>query len=208
MQTEKVSKVKGKKFWWKVAAWIVGISIVFSLGSNSASVDLGKEKVKLDKLTSMVKDKQSKLDAINNEYKSKLAEFEVAKKVVADKTSAENQIAELNKQIDSKKGEITGLDSQIKSKNDQLASLTGQIQAKNEAPKVLPAGMFVVGKDIPAGRYKAVPNGGNGNFFVNKGAKVNIMLGSGKFYQSEYVFQASNGDEIELTLSAKFIPVE
>jgi Skp family chaperone for outer membrane proteins len=209
MQTEKVTKTRGKKFWWKVAAWIVGISIVFSLGSNSASVDLGKEKVKLDKLTSMVKDKQNKLDTIDKEYKSKSAEFEAAKKVVADKTSAENQIADLNKQIDSKKGEIAGLDGQIKSKNDQLASLTGQIQAKNEAPKVLPAGQFVVGKDVPASRYKAVPNGEGSNFVVyssSGGLKVNTILGS--IGVCEYIFYAESGDQIKTEASVKLIPVQ
>jgi hypothetical protein len=209
MELEKIKKPKGKKFWWKVAAWIFGIAIVFSMGSNSASVDLGKEKVKLDKLTSMVKYEQKKLDAIDKEYKSKSTEFEAAKKVVADKTSAENQIADLNKQIDSKKGEISGLDSQIKAKNDQLSSLTGQIQAKNEAPKVLPAGEFIVGKDVPASRYKAVPNGEGSNFVVYSSSgslKVNTILGS--IGVNEYVFFAESGDQIKTGASVKLIPVQ
>lgn len=51
----------------------------------------------------------------------------------------------------------------------------------------MPAGNFVVGTDVPAGRYKIEPNGGSGNYFVNE-YKTNIILGVGDSFQlSEYI---------------------
>lgn len=221
LETVKTSRF-GKKFWFKTAGVIVGISIIFSFGNSSAKVDLGKEKVNYDELVEVIKDKKSevkdveseiksaqvKLDDVNKQFSDKQAEFNAALEVVNNKKSVEDEVAKLNSTLDSKKGEITGIDKQIETKKDELASVTGQIKEKKDKPKILPAGKFTVGKDIPAGRYKAVPNRGNGNFFVNEGADVNAMLGRGDFYEPEYIFEVVDGDEIEITLSVKFIPIK
>jgi peptidoglycan hydrolase CwlO-like protein len=215
VETTKVSRFKSKKFWIKTAGVIVGISIIFNMGSGSAKVDLGKEKVSYDELVKVIKDKQGeiktvegKLSDIQKQYTDKQSEFDEAMKVVNNKKSVEDEIATLESTLKTKQGEIKSLDSKISSKENELASITGQIQVKKDKPKVLSAGKFTVGKDIPAGRYKAVPNRGSGNFFVNAGADVNIMLGKGDFYEPEYIFEVVDGDEIEITLSVKFIPIK
>lgn len=217
MQTEvnKVSRFKGKKFWLKVVIGLVIFSFIYGMGNSSAKVDLEKEKVNYDELVKEVKSKgkevkaiDSKLKDIEKQYSEKKSEFEEALKVVSNKKSVEDEIAKLEDTIKTKQGEISKLDADIKTKQNELAALTGQIKEKAEAPIVLPAGQFVVGKDIPAGRYKATPNRGSGNFFVNGGADVNIILGKGDFGEPEYVFAVQNGDEIEITLSVNFQPVE
>ena len=215
MQTEKAKVKKGKMFWVKVVGAIVLLSIFYGIGNSSAKVDLGKEKVNYDKLVNKVDNKkkeissiQNKLNDINKQYNEKQSEFDAAMKVVNNKKSIEEEISKLNDQLYDKKNEIKTLNSNIKEKKDQLASITGAIQEKKDAPKILPAGKFTVGKDIPAGRYKAVPNGGQGNFFVNGGADVNAMLGKGDLFEPEYVFEVVDGDEIEITMSVKFIPVK
>jgi peptidoglycan hydrolase CwlO-like protein len=217
MQLEKVkvNKLKSKKFWLKTAGVLIVLSLFYNFGVSSAKVDLGKQKATYDELVKENYNKKQELDEIkeklndiNQQYTDKKSEFDEAMKVVENKKSVEDEIAKLNESVKGKQGEVTKLDSDIKTKQNELAAITGQIKEKKDAPKILPAGKFTVGKDIPAGRYKAVPNRGNGNFFVNGGADVNIMLGKGDFYEPEYVFEVSDGDEIEITLSVKFIPVE
>ncbi|MCM3587348.1 hypothetical protein M3182_16545 [Mesobacillus maritimus] len=224
MQTEakKENKIKGKKLWLKVVGVLFALFIVYSIGESAAKVELEEEKVSYDQLVEKIEDKEKEMEekenevekieldigSIQNEYDKNKAKLEEAMKVVAEKDSVQKEIDKLTLDISQKQEKTKKLDTEIKDKKDELASIQGTIKEKKDAPITLPAGFFTVGKDLPAGRYKAVPNGGGGNFFVNSGMKVNIMLGNGEFYEDEYVFYADEGDEIELTLSAKFIPVE
>jgi peptidoglycan hydrolase CwlO-like protein len=222
-----VSIVK-KKLNKKLLMYIGGAGILLfivgaSVPSGSAqTVSIDGKKVDYEKLTTEIKSKekelaskkddisntQKKLDDLNKQYSDKENEIKVAMEIVDNKKKAEDELKSIQSDVESKKEEEKSVESKIKSKQKELASVQGQIQEKKKAPKILPAGKFTVGKDIPEGRYKVVPNSGNGNFFVNGGADVNIMLGHGELFQSEYVFYANDGDEIELTLSAKFIPVK
>jgi septal ring factor EnvC (AmiA/AmiB activator) len=212
--TQKISKF-GKKFWLKAAGILVGVSIIFSWGSSSAKVDLGKEKVSYDELVKVIGEKEKevkvvekKLSDVEKEYDSKKTELEKAMEVVNNKQKVEDEITKLDGSIKSKQDEIAKLDADISKKQGELAAVTGQIKEKGEAPIVLPAGTFTTGKDIPAGRYKAEPNRGSGNFFVNGGMDVNIILGGGDFGEPEYIFSVQDGDEIEITLSVKFTAVQ
>lgn len=220
LETVKVSKFKSKKFWIKVAALVVAISIIYSMGNSNAKVDLNKEKVDYDQLVSAIKDKQkevdsvqSKLDDINNQYNAKSAEFEEAKKVVANKNDMDKQILDLSKQIDDKKSQISGLDGQIKSKNDELSSLSGQIVKAKGAPKTLGSGQYVVGKDIPEGRYTAHALASGSNFFVYDGSsgssKVNTILGKADgLGTGDYTFFCSSGDIIKTEEPVSLTPVQ
>lgn len=72
----------------------------------------------------------------------------------------------------------------------------------------MPAGNFVVGTDVPAGRHKIEPNGGSVNYFVNE-YKTNIILGVGDSFQlSEYIISLKTGDKIEQGLPVKYTAVE
>lgn len=186
------------------------------LENNKAVLKMNKEQTALsNKLDKEIEDKQDEFTQKElevNELDTKLEEnqdeFETAMAIVEDKEATQKELEKLDGQIKEKKSEVDKINGDIQKKKDELAALTGQIKEKKDAPVVLSAGKFIVGKDIPEGRYKAVPNGGAGNFFVNGGADVNVMIGKGEFYESEYVFDAYEGDEIEITTSVKFIPVE
>lgn len=215
VETNKVSRFKGKKFWIKVVIGLVIFSMIYGMGNSSAKVEIGEEKVNYDELVKEINNKEKevksiekKLSDIDKQYNDKKSDFDEAMKVVSNKKSVEDEIAKLDETIKTKQDEIAKLDSDIVAKQGELAAVTGQIKEKNEAPITLPAGQFVAGKDIPAGRYKATPNGGSGNFFVNQGRDVNIILGKGGFGEPEYVFSVQNGDEIEITVSVNFQPVE
>jgi uncharacterized protein YlxW (UPF0749 family) len=222
LERVRVSRLKNWKFWAMAIGVIIVLSIFYNMGNSNAQIDLGKEKVSYDKLLTKISDKekelkslkeetndaQGKLDDVNKQYSDKQSEFDEAMKVVSNKKTVEDEIVKLSSTVDSKNGEIKKLDSSINKKKGELASITGEIQEKKDAPKILSAGKYTVGKDIPSGRYKAVPNRGSGNFFINDGADANIMLGKGDFFQSEYVFEVIEGDEIDINLSVKFIPVK
>ncbi|MCM3394860.1 MULTISPECIES: hypothetical protein [Cytobacillus] len=212
--------------WSAVGGLIVLMVITYMIGSNAgenaAQVKIDGEKVYYDELvkeiekrSALVEELEKKSETytkelveIQTQWDERKPEFEEALAAVENRDAIKSETEELQKTIDSKNGEIKSINEKIKSKNNELASVEGKIKEKKEAPKVLSAGFFTVGEDIPEGRYKVVPNGGQGNFFVNDGMDVNIILGGGGFGESEYVFYAYEGDEIELTTSAKFIPVE
>lgn len=220
MQTElkskqKVSRFKGKKFWLKVLGGLFVVSVIYSWGGSSAKVEMEDEKLTLSELNEQIDEREKlikqvdkELKGIQDEAEKYQEEFDAAMEVVKNKEKISEEIASLQSDIDAKKGEITSLDGTIQTKNAELASLEGKIAATGEQPITLPAGFFTVGSDLPAKRYKAVPTGESGNFFVNGGSKVNIILGSDGFGQPEYVFTASEGDVLESTMSIQFIPVK
>jgi chromosome segregation ATPase len=178
LETKKVSRFKSKKFWLKTVGVVFVLSMFYNIGNGSAKVELDREKVNYDQLVKTIKTKEKevsavekKLDAIDKQYSDKKTEFDEAVKVVNNKKSVEDEIVKLDGTLKSKQGEVAKLDADIGTKQGELASVIGQIKEKKSAPIVLPAGQFVVGKDIPSGRYKSVPARGNGNFFVNGGEK-------------------------------------
>jgi hypothetical protein len=218
IETKKVKRFS-KKFWFKAIAIFIGLMIFYGMGNSSAKVDLGKEKVNYDKLVKEIKTKkqevksiQGKLDDINKQYSDKKSDFEEAMKVVDNKKAAEEDLAKVNDTVKTKQDQVKSLDSQIGSKQKELASITGEIKTKKDAPKILPAGQYVVGKDVPVSRYKAVPNGSGSNFVVYGAGgdlKVNTILGNHSgLGQQEYVFWAEKGDSIQTEASVKLIPVE
>jgi predicted nuclease with TOPRIM domain len=146
-----------------------------------------------------LKNIQTKLDEKKKESKEV---FDAIKN--RDKLAAE--IVQLSKDIENKKQEISNLDSQIKDKKAELEKLTSGVQEKKEEPRVFSAGQYVVGTDLPAGRYKAVPIGEGSNFIVydsNEVPKVNTILG--QFGEPEYIFLTEDGDIIETHSKVKLI---
>jgi septal ring factor EnvC (AmiA/AmiB activator) len=218
------SLIKKYKILFIIAAFIVLFLIAFNMGNSAAMVDLEKEKVSYDELVSEISNKEkdlsnlsdkleakkTELNTLETKFDERQTEFNEVNALVEEKSSIEYEIAALEGKVKEKQTEINSMDAGIKEKKAEFASISGQIQEKQEAPKQLPAGQFIVGKDIPSGRYKAVPAGGSGNFVVyssSGGLKVNTILG-GSYGEPEYVFYAEEGDMIELSTSAKFIPVE
>ena len=206
---------KNYKVWITVAGVILAVSLSYTIGLGNAKTELNGEMVKFNKLTTEVGKEQEKLEDLNaklteteDDLDSKKVEYDKAVKAISDKAALETEIDRLGKVVETKTAEIAKLEETIIGKTEEIASLDGKITEKASQPVTLSAGFFTVGKDLQSSRYKVVPAGGSGNFFVNEGSKVNIILGDGDFGESEYIFTASDGDEIELTTSAKFIPIE
>jgi hypothetical protein len=194
-----------------------------ALGYNKASILLDDKKITADEINDEIESLKNDLSAIEvevaeaeEEQSNKQAElsqmnseFEEVTSIINQRDDVQKEYDTLSKHVEDKNGEIKALTQQISDKQKELDIITKGIIVKKKEPRVLVAGVFIAGKDIPAGRYKVEPNRGSGNYFVNGGAKVNIILGKGDdFYLPEYVFELDEGDEIEATLSVKYTLVE
>jgi septal ring factor EnvC (AmiA/AmiB activator) len=232
-KVEFLSFIKKYKILIFSAAAIIFFLIAFNMGISAATVDLEEEKVTYDKLVSRIADKEVELDSKNKSLEdlekkilTKAEELtsvrkrvdenqdiiEEASAIVNDKENILKDISDIRSQISSKQNELDKLTSDIKAKETELARVTGQIQETEEAPKQLSAGQFLVGKDIPEGRYKVTPIGRGSNFVVydSSGSLVtNTILSSIPNHGvSEYVTFLSDGEIIDSSTPAKYTPVK
>ncbi len=214
--------VKSKKLWITLAV-IVGLIISYSIGASGAKVTIEKEKVTYDELKATIDKKeneliytksevrkgideeQKKLDAKKEEVKTTLA-------LVDNKNQLTSEIDKLSKDVEAKKGEVGKLDTDINGKKGELQQLTDGVKAKKEEPRTLNAGQYIVGKDIPKGRYKATAVGRGSNFVVYDSKSgspvVNTILGNSSVGRGDYTFFTGDGDIIKTEESVKLIPVE
>lgn len=232
METEKniFSGIKNKKSILitgiAVIATILLITIFYNVGVSNAKVELENEKVKYEDIVSKIKAKEvdleginkevekasKELDKVNNQYKEKAELFKEAQAVLDKKDSLEKDLETLQSSIDAKSSRISDLEKQISDKNNELASVEGKIKVAKDDPKNLPAGMFVVGKDIPPGRYKVVAVGRGSNFFVFNSDGSNlvntIISNTANHGVPEYVTYLAEGYIIEANSPFKYIPIE
>ena len=169
---------------------------------------LDEKEKQLDDIETDIEVARSNYQSYSEDLQEISAEYDEVQGIISEKSTLLEEKEKVQNEIDKLKKTKNDLDTSISDKKSELSSLTGKVEKAKGQPKILSAGKFTVGKDIPAGRYKAVPNGGLGNFFVNSGRDVNVILGAGDFGEPEYVFDVQSGDIIEITTSVKFIPIE
>jgi seryl-tRNA synthetase len=116
---------------------------------------------------------------------------------------------QLQAEIEKLQSDLSNMKAESDNKRSELQKLTGEIKTRKSQPKVFNAGQYIIGKDLPAGRYKAIPVGQGSNFIVydkNGIPKVNTILG--QFGEKEYVFFCSDGDTMQTESTVKLIPLE
>ena len=115
----------------------------------------------------------------------------------------------LTESLNTKSTELENLNAQISQKQAELNQLTGNIAQAKGQPISLQAGQFIVGKDIPEGRYNV---SGSSNFIVHDGftgrIKVNTILGYGYVGDGDYICTLDNGDEINNHAPSTLTPIE
>lgn len=115
----------------------------------------------------------------------------------------------LTEDLNQKKTELENLNAQISQKQAELNQLTSNIAQAKGQPISLQAGQFIVGKDIPEGRYNV---SGSSNFIVHDGftgrIKVNTILGYGYVGDGDYICTLDNGDEINNHAPSTLTPIE
>lgn len=221
---------KSKKFLITVGIIII---IIFSYGVGSSGATLAIEETKvthdglLEKVKSVetkIEEEETKLKEAEDKTADAQAAIETEEKKLSDKETEVKEVLALVDDRDSLNSEIDELDKGLKGKNDELSSLSTQVDEKQaelekiesgivkkkEEPLELSAGVFIVGTDVPAGRYQVTNIGQGSNFIVHSPSgslKVNTILGDG-FGSGDYVFFADEGDTIENGARVKLIPVE
>lgn len=208
-----------------IALVLVTVSSIsaHSIGLNKATVLLKDKKVTADEIDGEIKELQNeledieeKVEAMEEEESYKQADldglqirYEEVTGMISQKEDIQKEVDALVNQVEEKNGALKKISGEIANKQSELDRLNKGILAKKKEPRTLVAGVFQAGKDIPPGRYKVEPVNGFGNYFVNEGSKVNIILGRGDdMFLPEYVFELDEGDEIEATLSVKYTLVE
>ncbi|MGI2750928.1 hypothetical protein ACRS52_20255 [Bacillus cytotoxicus] len=212
--------VKSKKLWVTLAL-IFGLVISYSIGARGAKVAIEKEKVTYEEAKAKVEEKEKELsytkskikegiDAEQKKLDDKKDEVKETLALVDNKNQLASEVDKLGKDVEAKKSEVTELDVNIQAKKSELQKLTEGVKAKQEEPRVLGAGEYIVGKDIPSGRYKATAVGRGSNFIIfdgNRGtAKVNTILGNSSVGRGDYTFFTSDGDIIKAAEQVKLIP--
>ncbi|WP_339147953.1 MULTISPECIES: hypothetical protein [unclassified Sutcliffiella] len=155
----------------------------------------------------LIKDKEQIEDDLT-ETKGKLSDIEAE----LEKELAEGR-KEVEAELESLNADLASLKEEIAVKQSELDTIVGGIKEKKDAPKILPAGYFVVGVDIPSGRYKVTTNGTSGSNFVvygsNGSLEVNTIISNrNDFGVKEYVVWLSDGMIIDASDTFKYVPVE
>lgn len=121
----------------------------------------------------------------------------------------QNKLKELQTKESELNSKISSLENKKQTLNTEIEQLNGEIIKLKGEPKAYPAGQLTAGTDLPVGKYKIY--GGNSNFVVysSTGAlQVNIILGSGSYNVSEYIYTFKTGDMIKANSSFKLVAVE
>ncbi|MEH7332529.1 hypothetical protein V7161_07830 [Neobacillus drentensis] len=220
------------KKYLKIAGIILGAFVLIfigaGIGSSGAETTVHDKKMDitaLDKEISKLKKDVSSLKKDRDEAQTIIDKKDSAQKELTEseaklkdiKGTLDKELADGRKDIDAKLAEakkgLSDAEAQLKDTQAKLASATGQLQKAEGAPKKLGSGQYVVGKDIPAGRYVAHALGRGSNFFVYDGdsgsAKVNTILGSaGGIGTGDYTFFCDEGDIIETHESVQLTTVK
>jgi hypothetical protein len=213
---------KKRWVWFSVCGFILFL-MGWALGDNYATVAMGDQKATFDELVTSIDEKEitleetknviearkDELDGIQEVMKNNQDTIKKAEEFMNNKASLEQELTVLSNQINSKKSEIQTLVSTITSKQEELNSLTGKIQETGEAPIELSAGIYTVGVDLPAHRYKAEPIGDGSNFVVKNSDDrlvVNTILGSGG--EPEYIFPTLDNYTIDTKSRVRLTRVE
>lgn len=185
-------------------AKVNGVKVSYNQLKQKVS-DLKSEK---SDLASQISEKQSKLDDLKAQNKDVLSAVKNKNELNQQIKDEQDKLADIKSDISNANDELKSVNSKISSAKNELARVKGEVTAAKGAPKTLNAGHYTVGKDIPASRYKAVPVGSGSNFIVYDSGDpvVNTILGSNG--QSSYVFEATEGEEIQTEATVKLIPIK
>lgn len=113
--------------------------------------------------------------------------------------------AEIRKQLYRFRCDLKASRGQVEEKQAELERLTARVNRERIKPVRLPAGQFIVGRDIRPGRYQV---SGDSNFVVrgpDGDLKVNTILGSNG--NESYVCDLQEGDSIQAESSVTFQPL-
>ncbi|ERI05408.1 hypothetical protein [Aneurinibacillus aneurinilyticus] len=186
------------------------IAISYSVGSTTAKTKLNEKTVSYKQIEEETKKKNDELKTITDNLNAIKANYEEAKKLVAEKEQIKGDIQIAQREHDSTVEKMYKASNDLKAKQAELERISNAVIAKQQEPKQLPAGHFIAGKDIQAGRYKVTPVGRGSNYVVRDitgRLKVNTILGN-DYGVPEYVVELEDQDTIQAESRVKYTAIE
>lgn len=175
-----------------VVAWVA-----FQVGQSSGRADsVDREAAKL------AAESKKHLDS---EFQATQGELEANKAKLKTLEDFEGKVGSLRADNSRFSSELKALKGQVEEKQAELERLTARVNRERTKPVRLPAGQFIVGRDIRPGRYQVY---GDSNFVVrgpDGELKVNTILGSNG--NESYVCDLQEGDSIQAESSVTFQPL-
>lgn len=193
-----------------VAVLLTGM-VSYDAGVGSVKTEIKDTKVDYNELVDMYNSTVDDLKKEDAKLDDKKDEVQEAMALIEQKDEVVEKISKTNKEVDEKRAESSSLDDEIKSKQDELSKIEKGIKEKEDDPIQLNAGEYIVGQDVPTGRYRVTNIGRGTNFQVfdsSGSAVVNTILGGGDIGRGDYVFFATENTLIKTAGAVKMIPVE
>lgn len=188
---------------------IVGIIVVLLIITATIGFNVGETQGKTQAVDEVA---VRALTKIKEENDSELTE---TKQIIENNRETLKAIDDYNankeqfdKEISDKFTKLEQLNADVGAKQAELDLLTGEVTKAKSAPKTLSAGQFVVGTDLPVGRYNV---SGSSNFIVyeaNGRLKVNTILGNSGIGKGDYVCTLTSGDQMDLHGRTTFTPIQ
>jgi hypothetical protein len=165
---------------------------------ESAVTLLENDKMSVDSNYSSM---QSKISKVESELSSRQSEKEALDDYTKNKDSLDSELSASQQKLDD-------LNKKASDAQKELNSLNNSVQKAKGAPKLLGAGHYTVGKDIPEGRYSV---SGSSNFTVYDSIgdlTVNTILGNSSIGVGSYTCDLSEGDTIQTESKTTFTPIQ
>ncbi len=175
---------------------LVSFILAFYLPGNDTVYEKQLEQLRSDESYVSLKSRHDALKTEVDELKNSNAEKALQ---IASIEDIDNTKAELRTQISEKTHELNTLNAQISAKRAEIEALDKEILSKAPPETVRPPGKYIVGKNIPAGRYYVT---GTGKFMVATASgrsKVNTTLGS-----TPLEIKLDNNDVVKFDSKVKF----
>jgi len=176
---------------------------------HGKEVDITGLENEITKLKSVREDAEEGKENAMEDYQSVLDMIDQRNALKSDIINAEAKLQAREDDFEKVDSNYKKIKNQIKSKENVLEQLSVQVQEKMDDPKILSAGQYTVGIDIPVSRYKATNIGSGSNFVVHSASgdlKVNTILGADG--SGDYTFYAEDGDTLITEESVKLIPMK
>jgi hypothetical protein len=205
-----VGLIKNKKTWIS-ACILVLFAIFYSIGYGSASSDITGKEVSYEQLVKEVKVVEGKLITEGDRLIERKTEVDKTLGMIDEQDAIQKNIDSHTIELSNQTDELKALNANIATKRTELEKLNNGVVAAQGKPRQLSSGHYIVGTDVPSGRYRATNVGRGSNFQVYNSSgeiKVNAILGNSIVGDGDFVFFANDGDIIKTAARVKLVPVE
>ncbi len=187
-----------------VAVLIAIAGIFFYFGTNA-----GVDSAAVAAMTEIKEKNDEELNKSKQDLETTKNELEKNKEILGELKEYVSNKEKLDTDYSKKSDELNSINTQITSRQAELDKLTGAVTEAKSAPKQFSTGVYIVGEDLPAGKYDIQWVSGSGNFFGNGSPSIiEIFSNRDDFGIKTYknaVFKNGDSFEIKGSLTVAFL---